>query len=316
MKGKGKIKNLEKIVISDPHYQSDVWCRFEKKLDKVEDWETQFIIRDYEDNIKINNKDVKLTGIEYSVLFKRPNVKCDLLDVEKIRYEKDTELKKYEIGVDTAQVAFGVNDKADEISKFAKDINSLDMGELLENYNPDFAISTASDGKFGNVQEGIKDNETQFILLTGFFDDYAEVETIEELKDYFESQFKIEDIELEVEKLKILFKEVGKRPKVMEIDDTLEAKQKLVGGLIEVVHYKDNMLLICNEEGKIFDMPPNLKFENDYIAGDCFVIGDDSKNCGFKSLSIEEIRTARKDLLDRAVQYEDIKENSNDMEVE
>ena len=42
--------------------------------------------------------------------------------------EKDTELKKYEIGVDTAQVAFGVNDKADEISKFAKDINSLDMG--------------------------------------------------------------------------------------------------------------------------------------------------------------------------------------------
>lgn len=316
MKGKGKIKKLEKIIISDPHYQSDVWCRYDKKLNKIEDWKVEFIIRNYEDNIKIESEDVKFTGIEYSILFKRPNVKCDLLDFEKICYEKGTELKKYEIGVDTAQIAFGVNDKADEISEFVKDIQSLDIGERLDNYNPDFAISTASDGKFGKVQEGIKDNETQFIFFTGFFDEYANVETIEELKDYIETQFKIEDIELEIERLKILFKEVGKRPKVMEIDDTLEAKQKLVGGLIEVVHYKDNMLLICNEEGKNLQMPPNLKFENTYILGDCFVIGDDYKNSGFKSLSIEEIRTARKDLLERAVKYESIKEKLNDIEEE
>lgn len=43
------------------------------------------------------------------------------------------------------------------------------------------------------------------------------------------------------DKLKIIYKEVGKRSKPMEIEDTLEAKQKLVGGLIEVVPYIDNM---------------------------------------------------------------------------
>lgn len=51
--------------------------------------------------------------------------------------------------------------------------------------------------------------------------------TLEELKEQY-------DLE-ETKKLKVIFKEVGKDPVVMEIDDTLEAKQKLVGGLIEIV---------------------------------------------------------------------------------
>lgn len=120
------------------------------------------------------------------------------------------------------------------------------------------------------------------------------------------------------DKLKILYKEVGKRPKPMEIEDTLEAKQKLVGGLIEVVPYIDNMLLICNEEGKILNMPANLVFDNDYIAGNCFVVGDDFENEGFKSLTVDEIRTARKDLLNRSVQYENenAQEQNFDMEEE
>lgn len=118
------------------------------------------------------------------------------------------------------------------------------------------------------------------------------------------------------DKLKILYKEVGKRPKPMEIEDTLEVKQKLVGGLIEVVPYIDNMLLICNEEGKILNMPANLLFDNDYIAGNCFVVGDDFQNEGFKSPTVDEIRTARKDLINRSVEYENIKEQDFDMEEE
>ena len=120
------------------------------------------------------------------------------------------------------------------------------------------------------------------------------------------------------DKLKILYKEVGKRPKPMEIEDTLEAKQKLVGGLIEVVPYIDNMLLICNEEGKILNMPANLVFDNDYIAGNCFVVGDDFENEGFKSLTVDESRTARKDLVNRSVQYENenAQEQNFDMEEE
>ena len=118
------------------------------------------------------------------------------------------------------------------------------------------------------------------------------------------------------DKLKILYKEVGKRPKPIEIEDTLEAKQKLVGGLIEVVPYIDNMLLICNEEGKILNMPANLVFDNDYIAGNCFVVGDDFENEGFKSLTVDEIRTARKDLLNRSVQYENVNAQEQDFDME
>lgn len=106
----------------------------------------------------------------------------------------------------------------------------------------------------------------------------------------------------ENKKIRILYKEVGKEPQIMFIDNTLEAKQKLVGGLIEVVPYED-VLIICNEEGKILNMPPNLVFEYDYIAGNCFVIGDDYKNANFKSLTDEEIIKYREDLKERSFNF-------------
>ena len=106
----------------------------------------------------------------------------------------------------------------------------------------------------------------------------------------------------ENKKIRILYKEVGKEPQIMFIDNTLEAKQKLVGGLIEVVPYED-VLIICNEEGKLLNMPPNLVFEYDYIAGNCFVIGDDYKNSDFKSLTDEEILKYREDLKKRSFNF-------------
>lgn len=117
----------------------------------------------------------------------------------------------------------------------------------------------------------------------------------------------------ENKKLKIVYKEVGKDPVVMEIDDTLEAKQKLVGGLIEVVPYKDNLLLICNEEGKITNLKPNLQFDYDYIVGNCFVVGDDFENGGFKSIEETQIEDIKKDLEDRTIILEEIEE-TEDME--
>ena len=99
-----------------------------------------------------------------------------------------------------------------------------------------------------------------------------------------------------VKKLKVLYLEVGKKPKVIEIDDTLEAKQDLVGGLIEVIPYRRNLVLICNEEGKINELEPNLNLKGDIIVGNCFIVGDDYKNAGFKSITDEEIKESIKDL--------------------
>ncbi len=122
------------------------------------------------------------------------------------------------------------------------------------------------------------------------------------------------DYEEEEKKLKVVFKEVGKEPVVMEIEDTLEAKQKLVGGLIEVVQYKDDLLLICNEEGKLMNLKPNLQFDYDYIAGNCFVIGDDFENSGFKSVEENQIDSIKKDLEERSIILEELEED-DEMEV-
>ena len=89
--------------------------------------------------------------------------------------------------------------------------------------------------------------------------------------------------------LKIVLKKVGENPEIMNIENTLERKQELVGGLIEVVPVLEDVLLICNEEGKLENLLPNLIFPYDYIAGDCFFVGDDYKNGDFKSLTDEQI---------------------------
>ncbi len=129
---------------------------------------------------------------------------------------------------------------------------------------------------------------------------------LEVKSELFDEQVRVcensDDYKKENKKIRILYKEIGKEPQIMFIDNTLEAKQKLVGGLIEVVPY-DDVLIICNEEGKILNMPPNLVFEYDYIAGNCFVIGDDYKNADFKSLTDEEILKYREDLKKRSFNF-------------
>ena len=133
--------------------------------------------------------------------------------------------------------------------------------------------------------------------------------SLEEIKD----ELDYNNEEIEDKKLKIVYKEVGKDPVVMEIDNTLEAKQKLVDGLIEVVPYKENLLLICNEEGKITNLKPNIQFDYDYIAGNCFIVGDDFENAGFKSIEENQIEDIKKDLENRTIILEEIEE-TDDME--
>ena len=92
-----------------------------------------------------------------------------------------------------------------------------------------------------------------------------------------------------MEKIKGLLVEPYKLPKEIEIDNTLEAKQELVGGLIEEVHIHgdDEVALICNEEGKIYDLPYNRDIGYDIIAGPFLIVGIDREN--YKSLSEKQI---------------------------
>ena len=56
----------------------------------------------------------------------------------------------------------------------------------------------------------------------------------------------------------VIMVEPGKEARMMALDDNLEAMQKAVGGLIEeYIPYEDEVALICNDEGKMFGMPPS-----------------------------------------------------------
>lgn len=103
--------------------------------------------------------------------------------------------------------------------------------------------------------------------------------------------------------IKVIYKKVNKAPKLMEIKNDLETKQKLVGGLIEVVPYLENTLIICNEEGKLLNKRANILGDYDFIAGDFLVVGDDFENGDFKSLTDEEIKKVKNDIKNRSVHY-------------
>lgn len=67
--------------------------------------------------------------------------------------------------------------------------------------------------------------------------------------------------------MKAIIKEVGKPPRIEDIENTLQTLQKLVGGYIETVTLHNNVILICNEEGKLQGLPQNFGIGRDVIVG-------------------------------------------------
>ena len=96
--------------------------------------------------------------------------------------------------------------------------------------------------------------------------------------------------------LTVLVVEPMKYPHVMQISDTLQAMQAVVGGDIEAVYPfpNDNVALICNGNSKIEGLQPNrfLRLENgepyDVVCGTFFLAGIGSEN--FVSLTPEQVR--------------------------
>ena len=90
--------------------------------------------------------------------------------------------------------------------------------------------------------------------------------------------------------LHILFAEPGKTAYAAEIENSLRAKQRAVGGMIEVVSNGDGTLIVCNEEGKLIGLPANRRIAGgaDILVGNFFVIGEDGAD--FRSLTDEEVQ--------------------------
>lgn len=76
-----------------------------------------------------------------------------------------------------------------------------------------------------------------------------------------------------MKKIRILVIEPNKEPYQKKIIHTLKGLQNVVGGLIEIVELEHNVDLICNEEGKIYNLPINRIIKNDVICGTFFIAG-------------------------------------------
>ena len=100
-------------------------------------------------------------------------------------------------------------------------------------------------------------------------------------------------------KITVVLCEPGKRAQVVEIENTLEAMQRTVGGLIEAIYTDhDYVCLIVNEDGKLLDLPMNRAIYvgdtiADIIMGSFFVAAfDDDGN--FMSLNDDQIKRYEK----------------------
>ena len=89
----------------------------------------------------------------------------------------------------------------------------------------------------------------------------------------------------------VLYIEPNKLPVKKTIKNTLEEKQKLVGGYIEYTYLEDcdDVAVVCNEEGKIYGLPPNRDIGHDIIVGNFFLVGDDTEIGEDRSLTEEQI---------------------------
>ena len=78
--------------------------------------------------------------------------------------------------------------------------------------------------------------------------------------------------------------------RVIEIDNTLAAFQKAVGGYIETVTVTEGLVFIVNEEGLLLELPFNRHLGG--IVGDALLVGVEGDE--FRSLTDRELNVARR----------------------
>lgn len=93
-------------------------------------------------------------------------------------------------------------------------------------------------------------------------------------------------------KIKVLIVETIRDPYVEEIINTLEEKQKIVGGLIQKTELENDVDLIYNEESKILNLEMNRIIKNDVVCGTFMIAGQ--KNGEYISLTEEQINKYKK----------------------
>ena len=98
---------------------------------------------------------------------------------------------------------------------------------------------------------------------------------------------------MEKKEMTVLLIEPEARPKVVTMETGLKPLQEAVGGYIEAVYpFDDPVALVCNEEGKLLNLPMcrSLHEAEDIICGSFFICGAPADAENFTSLTSEQMK--------------------------
>ena len=129
------------------------------------------------------------------------------------------------------------------------DCNSLET--IYEKFNIDHPADYK--GRSLSVSDVVEIRESDTLNPGFYFVDSIGFKSIS-----FDKSLCKEPVEAGSGKISVLLVEPNKYPKMIEIDDTLEAMQAMVGGDIEeYMPFEDEVAIVCHEEGKLIGLPPN-----------------------------------------------------------
>ena len=97
--------------------------------------------------------------------------------------------------------------------------------------------------------------------------------------------------------MQVIVVEPKKKPMVQDIGSGLESMQKIVGGYIEAVYpFEEPVALICNEVGKLLNLPLNRALRDDegnvydIISGTFFLCAAPQNSDHFAGLTDQQVK--------------------------
>ena len=98
--------------------------------------------------------------------------------------------------------------------------------------------------------------------------------------------------------MRVIVIEPKKKPMVQDIGSDLESMQKIVGGFIQAIYpFEEPVVLICNEEGKLMNLPLNRALRNDagevydIVSGTFFLCAAPLDSDRFVGLTDQQVKT-------------------------
>ena len=77
--------------------------------------------------------------------------------------------------------------------------------------------------------------------------------------------------------INIIAKQAGEKPICKSIPNTLKAMQQLVNGRIETLTIAQNLVVVCNGDGRSLDLPYNCTLFGVNFFGTIFLVGADER---------------------------------------